>query len=217
MWNYLRCFLVSIPVPVMVKGFLKKNCFIKCFQLFIRPDAFCLIYAIPEEDADAFWGKKCQRSNFSSICFCGWEVQAETTAIRIVRFLCLDVNCVCEDQNILAPEFVPEGIYMVLMCRRMHKKCRQPNLSPQNRWQHYQQWLWSFPAAQADLPCLGLPNQWRFQWRRPVPDNSRRGSSSLCWPSSSCCMETLGTQRFLETLQEMTIWATWLNFMAKIC
>ena len=40
----------------MVKGFLKKETvsFQECFRLFIRPDAFCLIYAIPEEDADAF-------------------------------------------------------------------------------------------------------------------------------------------------------------------
>ena len=59
-------------------------------RLFILPDTFCLIYAIPEEDADAFRGIKSQGGNLT-LCFCGWEVQAETTAIRIIRFLW--INC----------------------------------------------------------------------------------------------------------------------------
>ena len=36
-----------------------------CVYLSIRPDAFCLIYAIPEVDADAFRRIKFQRGNLS--------------------------------------------------------------------------------------------------------------------------------------------------------
>ena len=58
-------------------------------HLFILPDAFGFVYAIPEEDADAFGGIKSQRGNLT-LCFCGGEIQAEATAIRVVRFLCLN-------------------------------------------------------------------------------------------------------------------------------
>ena len=57
-------------------------------RLFIGPDAFGLVYAIPEEDADAFGRIKFQGGNLT-LCLCGWEVQPEATAVRIVRFLSL--------------------------------------------------------------------------------------------------------------------------------
>ena len=188
-WRHLWCIVNQCGVTYVVwlcwyrfqswwTDFWRESVSLFC-RLFILPDTFCLIYAIPEEDADAFRGIKSQGGNLT-LCFCGWEVQAETTAVRIVRFLCLNKLSTCEEKNMYPPEFGREGICMGLTCRHTRKKCRQPNWSPSNQWQHDQQWSSGFPKAQADLPGHDPPNQWRFQWRRLFPDNSRRGSSSLC-------------------------------------
>ena len=114
------------------------------------------------------------------------------------------------------PGFGPACICMVLMCRHMRKKCRQPNLSHWHPWQHCQQWLSGFQADEADLPRLSLPIQWSFLSRHLSPDNSRTGLSSLCSPSLSCCKGALGRLRSLGTLEAVFVKVTFQPFVCHV-